>query len=1062
MIDTNSLIFGTGHGAWLRPRLMLSLFLLGALGAVAAAIPTQKDVVPGEWCSDYNAAKKYAENNGIPIVVVWGRANCSYSSSFDKNALSKDAFTQWRQKRKPVLLYGKDEDTPDARSILSWVRAGKDSDTGQKVSLTQLPIVLVYWKQGGTVKVEKRFTGRSGKMLVTGGSVLEQTIGSLDKYIGEYSPDPLPDTDAWDPADNTRANATVLPLSQATLTHGPHYLNGTDTNDWFRLGAVPSGATNLIWVTGLLADGATDLSARFYAGDATSPAATVTLANLTTPYKFIMPKGTGAPQDASILIGRRPGMAASVRYTFNVREYIPRSVGFSTNIIVAAEPAKGKTATLTIPVVRRKGDDTAMATAVTVSCTDGSAKHGVHYTCPTTKLNWTASGTDTQTIKVTLIGDGLWTGDKTFTVTLASPTAGFALAPASVVTVTIRESNAYSAAKLSVAAVETPALGKKTAFTSKLKPIVYEGDTATVWVSCAGGNAAAASAEMRWSSSGWLTPAPLTWLNGARNEQPVPVNVPITEGFQRPKTVTLSVASASGATLVSGKSALTFTVYDNIYAASLTAFVASNPKLPLRTANDDWFLTDGGVLRSAPLPESGGAAVMTATLSGPGILRFAAGGGATLAFTVSGKPVPVPADGLAHEYLIPGGRQAAVSWTVSGAGTYGTLSEVTYVPLPAETTGTFNGWVVVTNGAEVVQGLATVTVSSAGKISGKLVLPGKTLSFAAPGYDTWTGDGLMVTNGLLATYKKEPPIPFTLGVSTNAPGAVLLTSADGAVTARLNRNGWSDKVLTAERVAALRLALNNPAGSLSKAPSGYYTLVVLPSDETIAAGLAGTGYMTLTLDKKGKIKVVGKLADGIAVSLSGVLLLDGDNAPYMMLSVSPRTYSGGTFAMSLSAYFAGCARLSGDALWENRNPKATAVEGDGFSFALSVDGGWYAKAETLRQIYAGHGGVSAETLGVPVRFGFNAKGTGLGPVACDEANPACLKVTVKSSTGVFSGSFREPSPGGKRDVTRKLFGVLTPALVQGDEDAAGVGFWLIPQAAPHKHMQSEAFQLNLD
>ena len=1057
MINTNSLVFGIGHGAWLRLRLMLGLFLLGTLGAAAAAIPTQKDVVPGEWCSDYNAAKKYAENNGVPLIAVWGRAACSYSSSFDNNALSKDAFSQWRLKRKPVLLYGKDEDTADARSILSWVRAGKDSDTGQRVSLTQLPIVLVYWKQGGTVKVEKRFTGRSGSMLVTGGALLDQAIGSFDKYIGEYSPDPLPDMDAWDPVDNTRANATVLPLSQKPLAHGPHYLNGTDTNDWFRLEALPAGSTNLIWVTGLAADGATALSARFYAGDASSPAATVSLANLATPYKHIVPKNTGAPQDTFILVGRSPGTAASVRYTLNAREYIPRATGFATNAIVVTEPAKGKTVTLAIPVLRR-GDDSAVATAVNVLCTDGTAVRGEHYTCTVTKLNWTATGSDTQTLNITLNGDGLWTGDKTFTVTLESPSAGFALSPFNEVMVTIREANAYSAGKLSFTAVESPALGKKTAFSSKLKPVVYEGDDVTVWLSCAGGNAATVSAETKWSSSGWITPKGLMWLDGVRNEQAIQFTVPVTEGFQRPQTVTLSVASAFGATLVSGKTALTLTVYDKTYLAPLTTFAASNPKLPLRAVNDDWFVTDGGVLRSVPLPEDGGSAVMTATLVGPGILRFAAGTEAAIAFTIGGKSIPVPIDGLVHEYLIPGGRQA-VSWTVSGADTYGTLREMTYVPLPVETMGNFNGWVTVTNGAEIVQGLATMTVASSGKMSGKLILPGKALSFSAPaGYNTLTDGKLMVMNGLSATYKKEPPIPLTLSVSTNAPGVVLLTSADGTVTAHLNRNGWSDKVLTAERDAAMRLALNNPAGSLSKAPSGYYTLTIPATDESVAAGLAGTGYMTLTLDKKGKVKVAGKLADGTSVSLSGVLLLDDGNVPYVMLLVSPRAYSGGAFIVSLSVYFSGCARLSGNALWENRNPKATAIEGDGFSFTLSVAGGWYAKAETLRQMYVGHDGVSAETLGSPVYLGFNAKGTGLITPACDEANPACLKVSLKSTTGLFSGSFREPALDGKKDVTRKLFGVLT----QGDADVAGAGFSLFPQTVPYKHTQSETFLLSLD
>ena len=1036
------------------PCLVSCVIFLAAFGAGAAPRPTTPDVVLGEWCSDYTASRKYAEDKGIPIIVVWGMPGCPYCGTFD-TALASSTFTQWQQKRQLVMLYAKDTDTTDASRTKTWVKSGKDSDTGQMVTLKYYPFAMVYWKKGGKILAEKRFTGRSGQMPVKSGTLEKQFIDSIEKYIADYTSEPFPERDAWDPADDTRAGATVLSLSREALSHGPHYLNNTDTNDWFRLSALAAGSTNLVWVSGLFVDGAADLNARFYVGAATTPTYTVTLTSLaSTPYRLIVPRGTGTPQDVYVLISRRPNAAATVRYNLHAREYIPRAIGFAASAVTAAEPAKGKTATLAIPVTR-VGDDAAVSASVNVQFTDGTAKRGVNYDCSTTRLSWTASGANTQTLNVTLRGDGQWTGDQTFTITLSSPTAGFALVPFGTLTVTIRESNAYSAAKLSFAAVETPALGKKTAFTSKLNLAVREGDNVTVWLSCTGGNAMRVSADMKWSLPDWPAPASLTWLNGDRAEKTVTFTVPTRAGFQRPQAATLSIASAFGATLVSGKAALPFTVYDTIYAAPLTDFVAKNPKLPLRTANDDWFVGVGGVLRSAPLPEGGGAAVMTATLAGPGILRFAAGGEGALTFSIGGKPVPVPADGLAHDYLIPGGRQT-VTWTASGGdGAYATLREMTFAPLPAETLGTFNGWATVTNGAHVAHGLATMTVSKAGKITGKLTLPGKVFSFSAPGYGTLADGALMVTNGLSATFKKEPPIPLTLCVTTNAPGVASLTSADGAVTAHLNRNGWSDKTLTPERGAALRLALNNPAGSLSKAPAGYYTLHLPATDEAAEVGLAGTGYLTLTLDRKGKTKIAGRLADGTSVSMSGVLMLDELDKPYMMLFTAPRAYSGGAFFASVSVYVSGGMRLSGDALWESKNPKATAVLGDGFSLLLPVAGGWYAKAGTLRQMYTGRDGLTAETTDTQVHFGFNAKGTGLNAVTCDEDNPMCLKVSLKSATGLFTGSFREPAPDGKKDVTRKLFGVL--AQDPDNADFTGAGFYLIPQTVPYKHTQSEAF-----
>jgi hypothetical protein len=308
-------------------------------------------------------------------------------------------------------------------------------------------------------------------------------------------------------------------------------------------------------------------------------------------------------------------------------------------------------------------------------------------------------------------------------------------------------------------------------------------------------------------------------------------------------------------------------------------------------------------------------------------------------------------------------------------------------------------------------------------------------------------------------------------VNTDAPGITTLTSEVGApilVDAVLNRDGWSDKEgLTIEREAAFRLALDYDSGLFSKAPGAYYTLLVKPNTDSTDAGLAGTGYLTVTVDKKGKVKTAGKLADGTSVSMSSVVQLKAAE-PTLVLFNAPRTYSGGCFLAGLTfsreALAPGRVLLNGSAQWENRNPRATS--GGDFSFALDVQGGWYSKKDTLKKMFNNDDGLVASALDWHIDAAFNAKGTGLNALpACKKnplSNPACLKLSVKPKTGLFSGSFIE-EVGGK-SVTRKMQGVLTPALTDADglTGIAGAGYFLIPQTVPFKFNQSGDFMLEPD
>ncbi|MCL2104018.1 MAG: hypothetical protein FWH21_03035 [Kiritimatiellaeota bacterium] len=407
-----------------------------------------------------------------------------------------------------------------------------------------------------------------------------------------------------------------------------------------------------------------------------------------------------------------------------------------------------------------------------------------------------------------------------------------------------------------------------------------------------------------------------------------------------------------------------------------------------------------------------------------------------------------------------GGTTLALSYTVA--------------PLPREAYGSYNGLASVDDGTGLAYGQASLTVSAAGKISGKLTLPNsKTYTLTATGYDAFESGVFSVTNAQFVAKIKKETIPLEMAVSTDVPGEVLLSAtatATVSIGATFVRDGWSDKEgIVVEREGALRLVQDYDSGLLSKAPGGYYTLLVLPSTDSENAGLAGTGYLTITVDRKGKVKTAGKLADGTAVSLSSVLLLDASmGVPCLWIATAPKTYSGGFFKADLiftrEAVAPGRVLLNGPALWESWNPRATDVLNDGFQFALDTQGGWYAKNDTLKKMYNNEDGLVAHAQSWDVNAAFNAKGTGLNALpACGTAgNVACLKLSVKPKTGLFSGSFRE-DVGGKT-VTRNLVGVLTPSLTDADglTGTAGGGYYLIPQTTPYKFNQSDNFLLEPD
>ena len=418
---------------------------------------------------------------------------------------------------------------------------------------------------------------------------------------------------------------------------------------------------------------------------------------------------------------------------------------------------------------------------------------------------------------------------------------------------------------------------------------------------------------------------------------------------------------------------------------------------------------------------------------------------------------------------------------ISAAGVDAQKVTLTVAALPPWAQGTFNGYV---QGG----GLASMTVSAAGKVSGKISLAGTNYTFSSASYSRSDADGstfwvkaqaksggtvqpleLSVSRPILAAVWAGFPVLGDLSVAESEDG--WLRGGQGSGPALFMwRDVWKD--------AAETLSLF----------TGYYT-ATLPGNEAV-----GSGYLTLTVDKAGKVKTAGKLADGTPVSLSGTLI-HGGLGVFAPLYTVPVAYKGGCFfglAEFVKPYDGQSLhgevylRPSGDEpfLWESRNPQATGEYGKGFSRQLGITGGWYSKTENLYDYYEGrnlfvgidpdarppelavgstrYGSICWDPSGVvlspvlksSVMTGLTAPPAGKptdpendGTWSYSATNSVGLKLALTRPTGVFKGSFNAwfDYPV-KKHVSKPLAfeGVLTPVREDPSDGVAGRGFFLWP------------------
>ncbi len=399
--------------------------------------------------------------------------------------------------------------------------------------------------------------------------------------------------------------------------------------------------------------------------------------------------------------------------------------------------------------------------------------------------------------------------------------------------------------------------------------------------------------------------------------------------------------------------------------------------------------------------------------------------------------------------------------------------------------GTYQG-VVMEDGNALTNGFpalasVTFTAKSAAKnaLSAKVTVAGKTYSFTA---NTWdadeTDDAIAVAtltqvqkSGKIA-YTNELRVSVWRGMTTNETDWVT-AEADVELTMNIpdtKGTGVQEDITYSGSLFRDNSKIQDYLYAVTNAV-GYYTVALVPFGVTGEDGVpAGNGYLTLTLDTKGKAKIAGKLADGTtSISYSSIVAVrdDGDTLLVpVFVARSPYCFGGvlklmrvadGTYVIdSLESLF-----------WNNDNAALTYDGEEGWRLEIEPVGGLFNTVDNLQAHYLTCDfSVSADVENIPaealasgysfvtdvtpdenaVSLSGNAFSTEKKALTksgkvydlAKSVNPCNVQVKLTRATGLVSGTFsiwtENDETGAQKEISNiKHTGVM---LLSRDETAS--------------------------
>ena len=427
-----------------------------------------------------------------------------------------------------------------------------------------------------------------------------------------------------------------------------------------------------------------------------------------------------------------------------------------------------------------------------------------------------------------------------------------------------------------------------------------------------------------------------------------------------------------------------------------------------------------------------------------------AGGLASLTVKVNGATLPLtvdPVTGYVANAIAPysvlgaiaeNGANVIIVTAKDLSGNTSTMTKtVTYLNNRPALTGTYTALIKPTGTPDGdTTGFLTATLTVAGKITGKVTLSGVTIAF--------TG---LLNNAGVATFGTTNAASLDLIDSTEFDAylgalAFSVSTPDGLVGVLTTRASGGTVLATFAGTKTPYSALNLvPAGLLTTATKGTYT-VAFPSKEqspvlTASAYPQGDGYATLTLTNAGVITVLGKLADGTALSASGFLRADGTLPLFATLYKKLGLVAGDiTFADLANSDLSGS-----DLIWIRPNQRTARYYRYGWETGIRIDvvGAKYITPPALDfgqgavEIVNGNAALvfTDGQLASTITHTVNVAPT-TGAVTLIPATGAPYKLTLTAGTGVFTGTFTHGAD------TDEYYGVL----INKGANKGGFGYFL--------------------
>ena len=370
-----------------------------------------------------------------------------------------------------------------------------------------------------------------------------------------------------------------------------------------------------------------------------------------------------------------------------------------------------------------------------------------------------------------------------------------------------------------------------------------------------------------------------------------------------------------------------------------------------------------------------------------------------------------------------------------------TAATVKTESVPLET-GTFTG-VLGEDGSALTNGLPALasvvfTAKSAAKkaLSAKVTVAGKTYAFAADGWSGASDAEVAVAEMTQAqkigsaTYENTLVVTVRRG-QTAAGGAFLASGATAVLTMAVpdaNGKGAQEAIAYAGALYRDNAKIQEYLTAVLGA-AGYYTAALVPCGAPdVRDAPAGNGYLTLTIDSKGKAKVAGLLADGatkLSATSFAAVCADGTVRVPVFLSKSPCCF-GGTLVLKPGAGGRYVVDSASTLVWNNDNAALTWWGEEGWRLEVEPVGGYFDTVANLQAAYltcatsvstVDVSDLPAEALAAGYAYAGDAQPSGTEVLLTGNAfstakrdlsagvNPCNVQVKLARATGLVTGSF---------------------------------------------------------